>query len=105
MKELDAYNAARLAISAYFGVDEVKLDVWPEYLDFRRMYWRIAGGHTVYYHVKQENLNENGFRYFDPCYGNEWIYRGEEFTLLIVDQDFDGIATFKIFDNAKEVKP
>ena len=109
MKLLNDYNQKRQEIFDYFGYVEdwvaIPLD------DATMYYWRLTGeahGDEVFYADTLEELEtESG-----NCYSNEiytqrflpkWVYRGEDYTMVVVDTHTDGNKFLQIFDNKKEI--
>lgn len=93
-------------IYEYFGFVEDYV-VLP--LDDRREYdWVIVNDSEVQYGKREDILNDTGNYYEDEIYKqrfyDKWIYRGEEFTMIMVDTHTDGNRFLAIFDNSKEIK-
>lgn len=108
MQLLDKYNELRQQIFDYFGFESwrgLPLD------DAREYYWNLTGegyGDEVRFAKHEENLFETTM---DDGYSNEiytqrhlpkWIYRGADYTMVVVDTHTDGNQFLQIFDNAKE---
>lgn len=110
MKLLDDHQALRAKIFEYFGYVEdyrvLPLD------DARRYFWELhqaPNGHgTVRFADTQEDLADD---HDDSHYENEiytqrflpkWVYRGKNYTMIVVDTHTDGNQFLSIFDNAKE---
>lgn len=108
MKLLNTYNSVQQQIFDYFGYIEdyvaIPLDDATDY------YWQLHGegpGKVVFADSKEDIVDDT-----DDCYCNEiytqrflpkWVYRGEEYTMIVVDTRTDGNKFLRIFDNAKEV--
>lgn len=108
MKLLDEHKANLEQIYAYFGYVE-DWRVLP-LNDAREYYWRLdgEGPGTVTYSEVQEALDDEdaGDVYEDQIYTQrhlpKWVYRGAEYTMIVVDTQTDGNQFLQIFDNAKE---
>jgi len=93
----DVYN--------YFGFKED----WVVYPleDLRKYHWRIVNNEEVQFGAKDDITNDNGNYFVNEIYKqrfyNKWVYRGEEYTMIIVDTHTDGNKFFGIYDNLKEV--
>lgn len=81
--------------------------------DCTEYYWKLdqeCNGHgVVNYATDIENFTDDfGDYYQDEIYTQrhlpKWVYRGEEYTMIIVDTHTDGNQFLSIFDNSKEVK-
>jgi hypothetical protein len=106
MELLDKYNALRTEVLAYFGYVEnwrvLPLD------DARKYFWRLAGeGPGVVRFAKTEQDLESD----DDHYENEiytqwdlptWVYRGADYTMVVVDTHTDGNQWLQVFTNANE---
>ena len=107
---LDQYNALREKVHAYFGYTEdwraIPLD------DSRDYFWRLdcdddgTGGNVRFAKSEDELANEEG-----SCFENEiWtcrhlskhVYRGAEYTMVVVDTQMDGNKFLQVFSNARE---
>ena len=111
MKLLNDYNQKRQEIFDYFGYVEdwavIPLD------DATQYFWQLTGegqGDEVRFAETVEDLfdEEAGNYYSNEVYTQrflpKWVYRGEEYTMVVVDTHVDGNKFLQIFDNAKEVK-
>lgn len=108
MKALDEYLAARAAVFAEVGYVEdwrvLPID------DRREYYWRLdgEGPGTVRFAASQEELrDEEAGEYFtDEIYTQRhlrrWVYRGECYTMVVVDTHTDGNQFLAVFANDKE---
>ena len=90
----------------YFGFEE-NWAVFP--LDDRRAYyWKIVNDEEVQYGEKSDIINDTEEYYSDEIYKQrfyeKWIYRGEEYTMIMVDTHTDGNKFLAIFNNSKEMK-
>lgn len=102
----DSYFKLLDEIYEYFGFVEDYV-VLP--LDDRREHdWVIVNDSEVQYGKREDILNDTGRYYEDEIYKqrfyDKWIYRGEEFTMIMVDTHTDGNRFLAIFDNSKEIK-
>jgi hypothetical protein len=107
MDLLDQYNALRAEVLAYFGYVEdwrvLPLD------DARDYFWRLdgEGPGTVKFADSESKLEDEGGNYYvNSIYTqrhlSRWVYRGAEFTLVMVDTHTDGNQFLQIFTNANE---
>lgn len=106
MDIFDNYFKLLNEIYEYFGFVEDYV-VLP--LDDRREYdWEIINDSEVKFGKREDILNDTGNYYEDEIYKqrfyNKWVYRGEEFTMIMVDTHTDGNRFMAIFDNSKEIK-
>lgn len=110
MQLLRHYNQIRQELFDYFGYQEDWVVIPVD--DATKYHWRLTGegrGDEVQFADTLEELEtESG-----NCYSNEiytqrflpkWVYRGEEYTMVVVDTHTDGNKFLQIFDNKKEVK-
>lgn len=84
---------------------------WVAYAidDRTDMFWTIGGNDEFVRYAEDINtLNSNGDFYEDEIYHQrfypKWVYRGEKYTMIIVDTHTDGNKFFAFYDNEKEVK-
>lgn len=109
MKLLNEYNQKRQELFDYFGYVENWVAIPVD--DATMYYWRLTGegrGDEVLFADTLEELEtESG-----NCYSNEiytqrflpkWVYRGEDYTMVVVDTHTDGNKFLQIFDNKKEI--
>ena len=111
MKILDDYFVLREQIFEYFGYVEdwrvLPLD------DARQYYWRLdsEGPGTVRFAETESALLLDEDDDSEDYYENEiytqrhlpkWVYRGAEYTMIVVDTHTDGNQFLQIFANAKE---
>ena len=102
----DSYFKLLNEIYEYFGFVEDYV-VLP--LDDRREYdWEIIDDSEVQFGKREDIVNDTGNYYEDEIYKqrfyDKWIYRGKEFTMIMVDTHTDGNRFLAIFDNSKEIK-
>jgi hypothetical protein len=110
MQLLNEYNAKRQELFDYFGYVE-DWRVFPVD-DATMYYWRLSGNgreEEVLFADTLEELNdETGNFYSNEIYTQrflpKWVYRGADYTMVVVDTHTDGNKFLQIFDNAKEVK-
>jgi hypothetical protein len=111
MKLLKQEQEVRSKIFKYFGYVE-DWRVLP-LNDCTSYYWYLdqeGNGHgTVNFASSPEDFtNEVGEYYQDEIYTQrhlpKWVYRGEEYTMIVVDTHTDGNQFLSIFDNSKEVR-
>jgi hypothetical protein len=110
MQLLDEYLNLQAKIYEYFGYIEnwrvIPLD------DSREYNWRIVGeendGAVQYWEPDVQFSEEEGNYYEDDiytqCHLKQWVYRGEEYTMICCDPHVDGNKFLRIFDNKKEIK-
>ncbi len=106
MLQLDNYNAALQSVYDYFGFKED----WPVYPinDRRKYWWKIRAGEVKFYDNKEaHDKNEGDHTYSEDILQNRYypkaVYKGEEFTLIIVDTHTDGNKFLSIYDNSKNI--
>lgn len=110
MKELEQYFKLQKQIYDYFGYVE-DWAVIPLY-DSTAFFWSLTGegyGNSVQF-AKSKELLINGS---DEIFSNEiytqrflpkWVYRGQDYTMIVVDTHIDGNKFLRVFANDKEVK-
>ena len=109
MELLDQEQTIRKQIFEYFGYNEdwrvLPLD------DAREYYWHLTGevsGDSVLFAKEEQNLFEGTMEdgYSNQIYTQrhlpKWVYRGADYTMVVVDTHSDGNQFLQIFDNAKE---
>ena len=105
MQLLSQYNDLRNQVFAYFGYVEnwrvLPLD------DCREYFWKLEGegpGTVKFADTEQELADESGQYYKNEIYTQrhlkQWVYRGAEFTMVVVDTHTDGNQFLQIFNNA-----
>lgn len=106
MKLLDEYLKLQQEIYEYFGYVEqwrvIPID------DRRECYWWLNGDEEVIYADRLEDFDESvGNYYSDEIYTqrhhSKWVYRGKDYTMIMVDTNTDGNKFLAIYDNNKEV--
>lgn len=107
MKLLDQEQAIRQQIFDYFEYVE-DWRVLP-FDDSTMYYWRLDGespGNVCFADSEQELTDETGNYYENAIYTQrhlpKWVYRGEDYTMVVVDTQTDGNEWLQILDNAKE---
>lgn len=105
---LDAYSELEKQIHEYFGYGE-NWQVFPIY-DSRSYFWYLDGegpGTVHFADTKEELLSQEGKYYEEEIYTyhhmDKWVYRGKDFTMILVDTCTDGNNFASIFDNSKEL--
>ena len=108
MQLLSDYFELQKKIFDYFGYTEdwriIQLD------DCRDYYWYLDGegyGGSVHFAKTEKELAEQDGNYYEnEIYTQrhlpKWVYRGGEYTLVVVDTHTDGNKLLSVFDNAKE---
>ncbi len=104
MQLLDNYLALQKQIFEYFGYQE-NWRVFP-IDDCRGSLWTTDGTKVVRFADELEAFSTGNF-YENEIYTQrhlpKWVYRGPEFTMIVVDTHTDGNKFLQIFDNAKEL--
>jgi len=104
MNLLDQEQSLRNQIFQYFGYKE-DWCIYP-FDDARDYFWRIQNNDNVIFSETEEDLDSDGNYYRNEIYTqrflNKWVYRGEEYTMILVDTHTDGNKFLQIFDNSKE---
>lgn len=109
MQLLNDYFRLRLELFDYFGYVENWKAIPVD--DATQYYWQLSGesfGDEVLFADTLEELeNRDGNFYSNEIYTQrhlpKWIYRGADYTMVVVDTHVDGNKFLQIFDNAKEV--
>jgi hypothetical protein len=109
MKLLDEFFEIRKEIFEYFGYIEdwrvLPLDDATDY------YWQLNqekdGSGTVKFAESIKQFNSDGDYYKNEIYTQrhlpKWVYRGKDYTMVVVDTHTDGNQFLQIFDNKKEI--
>lgn len=107
MELLDKYKAIRDELFTYFGYVENWMVLPID--DAREFYWRLESeisGSVEFADTEEELKAEDGNYYANEIYTqrhlDKWVYRGAEYTMILVDTDTDGNQFLQIFDNSKE---
>jgi hypothetical protein len=107
MELLDSHNKLRNQIFDYFGYDE-SWRILPLY-DARKLFWRLKGegpGIVMSAETEEELDSADSDRNHDVIYTQrhlkKWVYRGEEYTMILVRTNSDFNEFLKIFSNANE---
>lgn len=99
------YNAAKQALYDHVGF----VEDWVIYAieDRTEMMWQKDSA-EVKYAENLEKFNSDGDYYVDEIYTQrfykQWVYRGDELTMIFVDTHTDGNRFFAVYLNDKEVK-
>lgn len=113
MKLLDDYLSLEKQVHSYFGYVEDWVAIPID--DAREYYWHLTGegyGDCVNFAKDPKCVFEEAMTKEDG-YSNDiytqrflpkWVYRGEDYTMIVVDTHVDGNKFLQIFDNAKEIK-
>jgi hypothetical protein len=109
MQLLDQYKEIQNKIFDYFGYVE-NWKVFP-LDDSRNYFWKLDTQNTgivKFAETKEELENETGQYYENEIYTqrhlSDWVYRGEAFTMIVVDTHSDGNKFLQIFANINECK-
>ncbi len=105
---LDDYFARQKEIFDYFGYVE-DWRVLP-LSDMDGFYWTLNGegpGTVMYAETEALLDNENGDYYLGEIYTQrhlpKWVYRGKDYTLVVVDTRVDMNQLLMVFNNSLEV--
>ncbi len=108
MKLLSKFLKKQEELFEYFGYKEdwraIPIDSAVQY------YWKIIGsesdGSVGFADSEEELLGECGNYYENEIYTQrflpKWVYRGKEYTMIVVDTHVDGNKFLQIFDNKLE---
>lgn len=109
MKLLNEYKSLQDKLFSYFGYTEdwrvLPVDDATEY------YWKIIGseqcGYVKFAKLKRQLTDEAGGYYRSEIYSErhltQWVYRGEDYTMICVDIRTDGNQLLQIFSNDLEL--
>ncbi len=107
MKLLDQYNDIRNQVLAYFGYVEDWCVLPLE--DSREYFWNLDGegpGIVRFADSEDELASEDGNYYENEIYTQQhlskWVYRGADYTMVVVDTHTDGNKFLQVFTNANE---
>ena len=109
MQLLDQYLDLQKQLFEYFDYVEdwrvIPVD------DAREYFWHLTGegaGDEVKFAKEEENLfagtDTDGYsnEIYTQRHLPKWVYRGKDFTMIVVDTHTDGNQFLQIFDNTKE---
>ena len=109
MNLLDKEQEVRQEIFDYFGYVE-DWRVLP-FDDAREYFWIIDGGDSgcvKFAETEEGLLDESSDYYENEIYTQrhlpKWVYRGADYTMIVVDTHTDGNQFLQIFDNKKELR-
>ena len=111
MKLLNEYNQKKQELFDYFGYVEDWVAIPVN--DATMYYWHLSGeGHGDYVQfadTEEDLFDENRGNYcineiYTQRFLPKWVYRGKDYTMVIVDTHTDGNKFLQIFDNSKEIK-
>lgn len=106
MNIIDNYFKLQQEIYDYFEFKE-DWTVFP--LDDRREYWWKINNDEEVVQGSKENIEEN----LEECFVDEiykqrfyskWVYKGKDYTMIMIDTHVDGNKFLAIYDNSKEIK-
>lgn len=108
MKQLNEYFALQKKIFDYFGYVQdwrvLPIDDATEY--FWILNQETDGGGFVRFSETEKKLFSDADYYENEIYTQrhltKWVYRGEEFTMIVIDTHTDGNKLLQIFSNSKE---
>lgn len=106
MKLLNDYFRLRLELFDYFGYVEdwkvIPID------DATQYHWQVTDEEVIFADAPEDLDPETGNYYSNEIYTQrhlpKWVYRGADYTMIVVDTHTDGNKFLQIFNNAKEVK-
>ena len=111
MQQLTDYMKLQKEIFEYFKFTPDW--VVPPIDDRREFWWHLNEGDikdSVFYAATETDLED---KEADNYYVNDiytqrfyrrWVYRGSDYTMIMVDTHVDGNKFLAIFDNAKEIR-
>ena len=112
MKLLDNLFDLEKQIHNYFGYVENWVKIPLD--DCTEFYWHLTGdGSTGDAEVLFQEGPLKAGNLKDAIYGHsiytqrflpKWVYRGEEYTMIVVDTETDGNKFLSVFDNKKEFR-
>ena len=105
MDILDNYKDIERQIHEYFGYKE-DWRIFP-ISDETESFWSLNGEGPGEVHLSLEECNLRlGMKTIWPIYTQrhlpKWVYRGNDYTMIVVDTQTDGNKFLAIFDNKKE---
>lgn len=107
MQLLNDYFKIQKQLYEYFGYEE-KWKVFP-LDDSTQYYWMLDGegpGKVHFADTITELAQQTGNYYENVIYTQrhlkKWVYRGKDYTMVVVDTQTDGNKFLQIFDNSKE---
>lgn len=106
MELLDSYFDTQKEIYDYFGY-QGDWKVFP-IDDSRKYFWRLNVGETeVEFADTEEELESQSGNYYENeiftyCHLPRWVYRGKDYTMVVVDTRTDGNQFLQIFSNCNE---
>lgn len=109
MELLNNYNEARQKLFDYFGYVEDWVVIPVD--DTTHYFWQLDqqpdGSGEVRFADTEEELNTGeGNAYANEIYTQrhlpKWVYRGEDYTMVVVDTHTDGNKFLQIFSNEYE---
>lgn len=106
MNLLDQHNALREELFEYFEYVE-DWRILP-FNDARKYFWRLdgEGPGTVEFAKTERELTDETGNYKNEIYTqrhlHKWVYRGNDYTMIVVDSHTDGNQFLQVFTNAKE---
>jgi len=107
MQLLDQYNTLREQVFAYFEYVE-DWRILP-IADYRECFWKLDGegpGTVKFAETEAELATEDGQYFENEIYTQrhlpKWVYRGADYTMVVVDTHTDGNQFLQVFANANE---
>lgn len=102
MKLLDDYFALQTQIYEHFGYQE-EWRIFP-LDDSRELFWRIIEDRSVHFSDDEEGVDEPEYSEEIYTYRHlpNWVYRADDYTMIVCNTQCDGNILLRVFDNAKE---
>ena len=107
MELLKEYFEKQKELYDYFGYEENWVVIPVN--NCTGYYWSLSGegyGDSVYFAQYMEDFADGEY-YSDGIYTQrflpKWVYRGKDYTMVVVDTHTDGNKFLQIFDNSLEV--
>ncbi|AUR89231.1 hypothetical protein NVP1121O_203 [Vibrio phage 1.121.O._10N.286.46.C4] len=108
MELFSNYEKMKKEIFEYFGYVE-DWRILPLVFD-TDMYWAVDDVSVVFSEDLSNLIEEDlvGNHYENTIYKQrhlpKWVYRGEEYTMIVVDTPSDGNQCLQVFSNSKEIE-
>lgn len=109
MQALQDYFKLQKEIYDYFGYEE-DWCIFP-LEDLTGCYWKLIDNEsTLIYAENPDDLEDEdkgnycAVEVYRQRFLNKWVYRGEDYTMVLVDTQTDGNKFLEVLSNNKEVK-
>ena len=109
MNLFEALEKAEKDLFDHVGFGNDSWQVFPIEND-TEYFWKINENQdTVLFSSSKDDIDDDGnSQYSAEIYQSrhfkKWVYRGEKYTMIIIDTNTDGNKFFAFFDNEREVK-